>query len=184
MSLLDLTARYGAPDATLNGNYAASVAVFLAGQAALIQQGNWIEPDADRADPSLDIGVLPIPVGSRPENRLPMGVPNFWVVNKDSPVRAEAKEWLTWLWRSPTGHRFLLDELKVIAPYRSLENERPGALSAPFAQAWKEGRTLPWAFPRFQDRTKAVAAAMRSYLEHPQTHREFWKSLVRAWRKP
>jgi len=72
----------------------------------------------------------------------------------------------------------------VIPPYISLESEPLGALSAPFALAWKEGRTLPWAFPRFQDRTKSVAAAMRAYLEHPQSHREFWQALVQAWKKP
>lgn len=184
MSLLDLTARYGAADATVSGNYAASVAEFLAGQAAMIQQGNWIEPDVATVVPALDIGVLPMPLGNTPEDRLPMGVPNFWVINKNSPVKAEAKAWLTWLWTSKPGHRFLLEELKVIPPYISLESEPLGALSAPFAQAWNEGRTLPWVFPRFQDRTKSVAAAMRSYLEHPQTHRDFWKALVQAWKKP
>lgn len=184
MTLLDLTSRYGAPHATVDGNYAASVAEFLAGQAAMIQQGNWIEPDVASVDPALDIGVLPMPVGTGIEDRYPMGVPNFWVINNKSPVRAEAKAWLTWLWKSQTGHQFLLNELKVIPPYTSLEAEPLGALSAPFGQAWKEGRTLPWVFPRFQDRTKSVAAAMRSYLEHPQSHREFWQALVQAWKKP
>jgi raffinose/stachyose/melibiose transport system substrate-binding protein len=40
MDLLDLTARYGSASATLTGTYTTSVAAFLAGQAAMIQQGN------------------------------------------------------------------------------------------------------------------------------------------------
>lgn len=182
MSLLDLTARYGAPDATVNGSYSASVADFLAGKAAMIQQGNWIEPDLMKADPPLEVGVLPLPVA--PGVRFPMGVPNFWVIHRDSPVKAEAKTWLTWLWQSPRGQDFLIHELKVIPPYVSLESRALGPLSAPFAEAWREGRTLPWLFPRYQNKTKSVAAAMRSYLERPRGHRAFWESLVQAWSKP
>ena len=184
MSLLDLTARYGASTAITSGNYTTSVAAFLAGQAAMIQQGNWIEPDLVKNAPDLEIGVLPMPISETPSHRLPMGVPNFWVVNKNSPVKAEAKRWLEWLHSSPTGRRFLLHEMKAIPPYNSMDTASVGSLSAPFAKAWHDGQTLPWAFPRFQDKTKAVAAAMRSYLDRPQSHQEFWQALVRAWRQP
>jgi raffinose/stachyose/melibiose transport system substrate-binding protein len=184
MQLLDLTARDGQPNPTSAGTYTASVATFLAGQAAMIQQGNWIEPDLAKGVPDLDVGVLPMPVSDTPSTRLPMGVPNYWIVNRDSPVKAEAKAWLEWLHSSPSGQRFLLQELKVIPPYISLASAPVGPLSAPFAQAWRLGRTLPWVFPRFPDKTKAVAAAMRSYLEHPQTHAQFWKALGRAWSQP
>lgn len=181
MDLLDLTSRYGPRDATLSGDYTTSVALFLSGKAALIQQGNWIEPDLTKAAPGLEVGVLPFPLSDSPSDRLPMGVPNFWVVNKNSPLKADVKRWFEWLRSSPTGRRFLLEELKVIPPYRSLENAPVGPLSAPFAQAWREGRVLPWVFPRHLGKTKPVAAAMRAYLEHPQGHPAFWTALRRAW---
>lgn len=184
MSLLDLTARYGAPSSTLTGDYTTSVALFLGGQAAMIQQGNWIEPDLAKNAPDLEVGVLPMPVGEVPDRRLPMGVPNFWVINKNSPVKDDAKAWLEWLHSSPTGRRYLLQELKAIPPYRSLEGEALGKLSAEFDEAWRRGNTLPWAFPRYLDKTKSIAAAMRSYLEHKVPHAEFWRALSRAWREP
>jgi len=181
MDLLDLTARYGTPDATTAGDYTTSVAVFLAGKAAILQQGNWIEPDLVRSSPGIEIGVLPMPVSSRPDDRFPMGVPNFWVVNKNSPMKDEAKRWIEWMHSSPAGRRFLLEDLKVIPPYESLADSPVGPLSAPFAKAWDEGRVLPWVFPRYMDKTKPVAAAMRAYLDHPQGHRAFWGALSRAW---
>lgn len=184
MDLLDLMARYGDPKATVNGSYAASVAEFLAGKAAMIQQGNWIEPDVVKASPGFAIGVLPLPIGKSSEVRFPMGVPNFWIVNRSSPVKDDAKAWLTWLWNSESGHRILREDLMVIPVYRSLGGGQVSQLSAPFAQAWDEGKVLPWAFPRFQDRTKAVAAAMRSYLESPESHEAFWANLSQAWRRP
>lgn len=181
MDLLDLTRRYGAPDATVAGHYTASVAAFLAGQAAMIQQGNWIEPDLARAQPGFTVGVLPLPVSHRPDARLPMGVPNFWVVNRSSPVKDDAKRWLEWLRSSPRGQVFLLDELKVIPPYRSLGSRPLGTLSEAFSQAWNQGRTKPWLFPRYQSKTKAVAAVLRAYLEHPTSHETLWANLGRAW---
>lgn len=180
-NLLDLTSRYGPREATLSGDYTTSVAVFLAGKAAMIQQGNWIEPDLGKAVAGLEVGVLPMPTSNRPDDRLPMGVPNFWVVNRNSPMKDEAKRWLEWLRSSPEGKRFLIDELKVIPPYRSLEAAVLGPLSAPFAQAWQSGKTLPWVFPRYIDRTKPIAAAMRAYLEHPEGHDAFFRALSRAW---
>jgi len=179
--LLDLTRRHGAPDATVTGDYTTSVAAFLAGNAALLQQGNWIEPDLLKAAPRLEVGVLPMPIDDTPEDRLPMGVPNFWIINKDSPRKGDAKTWLEWLRSSPTGQRFLLEELRVIPPYRSLEDRPVGPLSAPFARAWREGRTLPWVFPRYLGKTKIVAAVMRAYLEHPGSHAALWRDLGRAW---
>jgi len=184
MDLLDLTSRYGSPDALATGSYTASVAAFLAGQAAMIQQGNWIEPDLVKNAPELEVGVLPMPVSDKPDLRLSMGVPNFWVINKNSPVKEEAKQWLEWLHSSPTGRRFLIEELKVIPPYRSMDSLSLGSLSALFAEVWRNGQTLPWAFPAYQDKTKAVAAAMRTYLELRPSHEDFWKLLVRAWGQP
>lgn len=181
MDLLDLTRRYGAPDATVSGDYTTSVAAFLAGQAAMIQQGNWIEPDVVRANPGFSIGVLPLPIASKADLRLPMGVPNYWVVNRHSPVKDDAKSWLEWLHSNPRGQAFLVDELKVIPPYLSLDSRPLGPLSAAFAQAWGERRTKPWLFPRYQDRTKPVAAALRVYLEHPTSHEALWAALGRAW---
>jgi len=184
MRLLDLTSKYGSPSATLTGTYTTSVAAFLAGQAAMIQQGNWIEPDLVKNAPRLEVGVLPMPLSSAGANRLPMGVPNFWVISRNSPVKAEAKAWLEWLRSSPTGRKFLIQELKVIPPYKSLQKESLGPLSAPFGEAWSQGRTLPWLFPLYVNKAKSVAAAMRSYLEHPAGHAAFWQALGRAWREP
>jgi raffinose/stachyose/melibiose transport system substrate-binding protein len=184
MDLLDLTAQYGSASATLTGTYTTSVAAFLAGQAAMIQQGNWIEPDLVKNAPGLEVGVLPMPLGNSPEKRLPMGVPNFWVINKNSTVKTEAKAWLEWLRTSPTGKKFLVGELKVIPPYKSLQKESLGPLSAPFGEAWSQGRTLPWLFPLYVNKAKAVAAAMRAYLEHRTGHAAFWQSLSRAWQEP
>jgi len=181
MDLLDLTRRYGPPDATVAGDYTTSVAAFLSGQAAMVQQGNWIEPDVARANPGFAIGVLPMPVSMVPTTLLPMGVPNYWVVNRHSPVKDDAKAWLEWLHSSPRGQAFLVDELKVVPPYLSLDSRPLGALSGAFALAWREGRTSPWVFPRYQDKTKAVAAVLRAYLEHPTSHETLWANLSRVW---
>lgn len=182
VDLLLLTSRWGLPDATLTGDYTTSVAQFLSGKAAMLQQGNWIEPDLVRSAPGLDVGVLSPPLGPAFLDRLPMGVPNYWIVNRNSPFKGEAKRWFEWMRSSSTGRRFLIQELKVIPPYRSLEKEPVGHLSAVFARAWHEGRTLPWVFPRYANKTKPIAAAMRAYLEHPVSSASFWNSLSRAWR--
>ena len=39
---------------------------------------------------------------------IPVGVPMYWVVNKDSAVNKEAKEFLDWMVESQTGQEALV----------------------------------------------------------------------------
>lgn len=74
------------------------------GEAAMMQQGNWTQGQIDGIDPDLNLGILPMPIDDTPEDndKLYVGVPSNWVVNKFSPVKEEAKIFLDWLVTSET----------------------------------------------------------------------------------
>jgi raffinose/stachyose/melibiose transport system substrate-binding protein len=165
LKLLDLTIRYGQPNATETGDYASAVADFASGKAAMIQQGNWIQPLLDKANPGIAVGFLPIPINNTPDRRIPVGIPNYWIINRDSAQDQAARDWLTWLVSSPTGKHYLVDDLKYVPAFKNIPAANLTGLNAALSQAVSTGQTYPWQFPRLPTGASVeIAHAMTSYL--------------------
>ena len=60
VKLLDLTVKYGNKN-PLTTDYNTQVTQFANGEAAMIQQGNWIQPILDKITPNMDVGIIPMP---------------------------------------------------------------------------------------------------------------------------
>ena len=54
---------------------------------------------------------------------IPVGVPMYWVVNKDSAVNAEAKEFLEWMVESETGQKALVNDMNMIPAFTNFKVE-------------------------------------------------------------
>lgn len=137
----------------LNVDYSTQVEqLFSTGRVAVIQQGNWIYPtvngiDADFAENG--IGMMPMPFDGAYEDHLPVGVPQYWVVNQNSsPEQIEAaKDFLDWMYMSETGKDFVLDEFKFIPAYEGYDTERiADPLSQDVYNYSVTGRTIGWTF--------------------------------------
>lgn len=137
----------------LNVDYSTQVEqLFSTGRVAVIQQGNWIYPtvngiDADFAENG--IGMMPMPFDGAYEDHLPVGVPQYWVVNQNSsPEQIEAaKDFLDWMYMSETGKDFVLDEFKFIPAYEGYDTERiADPLSQDVYNYSVTGQTIGWTF--------------------------------------
>ncbi len=92
MNLFDLTIKYG-NDNPLTTDYNTQVTQFAAGQTAMMQQGNWTQGMIEEINPEMNMGFLPIPISDDASNdKLAVGVPNNWVVNKNSADKEEDKK--------------------------------------------------------------------------------------------
>ena len=170
LRLLDLTIAYGQRNATSEGNYATTVAEFAAGNAAMMQQGNWIQPLLDKLAPDIDAGFLPMPLDDTPDRRIYAGVPNFIVVNRDSPRRQAALDWLEWLVSSETGQRFLTERLQYLPAFRDIDPGNPAGLNRALADKLAAGETYTWNFPRLPSGSNMnIAYAMLRYLDKEST---------------
>lgn len=179
--LLDLTLEYGQNNPTVTGDYVTSANDFFAGKAAMIQQGNWMQPDLDKVDEKLDVGFIPMPVGNTPEDKICAGVPNFWVVYKDSKYKSESKAWLNWMVNSETGKHYITDELKFISPFKSIKSQNYKGLNASLFEYLSKGATYGWEYPRIPDGiTEMIGAAMMKYLGRQSTKEELYESIDKA----
>lgn len=107
--LVDIQNKYSVqPTASLD--YSQQVEeLFSLEKVAIIQQGNWVYNTVYDMDPELaekGIGIIPIPNGDTAAG-MPVGVPNYWAVNKksDEKVQEEAKKFLDWMYTSDEGKK-------------------------------------------------------------------------------
>jgi raffinose/stachyose/melibiose transport system substrate-binding protein len=165
VKLLDLTVKYGQKNSTTAGDYATSVNVFAAGKAAMIQQGNWIQPDLDKVDENLDVGFIPMPISETPDEKINAGVPNFLVIHNASKVVSQAKTFLNWFESSETGKRYITEELKALPAFKTITSQSFKGLNASLIEYTSTGKTYPWVFPRLPSgSSELIGAAMMKYL--------------------
>lgn len=186
--MLDLQNEYSVQP-VLSLDYSQQVEqLFSTGKVAVIQQGNWIYPTVEQMDAEFaenNIGMIPIPVDGM-EGQLPVGVPQYWVVNsqKGEEVQQAAKDFLDWLYTSDAGKDFVLDEFKFIPAYEGYDTERiADPLSQEVYRYSQEGDTIGWVFMAspvgWQEDTMAVN--MQRYLSGDISWEEVIEQSTADW---
>ena len=153
MNLVELMCKYSGGKTLDTIDYSNQVGNFALGKTAFIQQGNWIASDLKNLKADFDMGFAPLAINNdtKVSGSIPVGVPMYWVVNKDSKVNKEAKAFLDWMVSSPTGQESLVKDMNMIPAFTNFTVESDNALNKSISEYNKAGKTLPWAFTNFPD---------------------------------
>ncbi|RBW69111.1 ABC transporter substrate-binding protein [Bacillus taeanensis] len=171
-------------DNPLTTDYNTQVTLFAAGEAAMLQQGNWTENMIYEINPDINMGFLPIPLSDdkADADRLPVGVPNNWVLNKNSEHLEEAKTFLNWMVSSETGKRYITEEFKFIPAFDNIEPAGLGALGEDILAYSKDEQTIPWTWFRWPDgANKEFAAAIQEYAAGQIDYDTLLEKLQTSW---
>jgi raffinose/stachyose/melibiose transport system substrate-binding protein len=182
-NLFDTEIKY-ANDNPLTTDYNTQVTLFASGQAAMMQQGNWTENMIYEINPDMNMGFLAIPLtnDSASQDKLPVGVPNNWVINKNSAHIEEAKTLLNWMVSSDTGKRYLTEEFAFIPAFDNIEPTGLGALGKDILEYSKQDKTVPWTWFKWPDgANKEFAAAMQEYSVGKITYDELLNRFQQTW---
>lgn len=155
-ALVDLQADYS-PFAKSKGKlnavtYSRQVAEGLATErVAMIQQGNWIFNEVKGIDEEVanNLDILPMPVKGVKEDSIPVGVPMYWSVNKNSKDadKAAAKDFLNWLYTSDKGKDFVVNRFFFIPPLKGYDGLEPkDALGKAVKRYADQSKTMTWVF--------------------------------------
>lgn len=149
----------------LTTDYNTQVTQFASGQTAMLQQGNWTENMIYEVNPDMNMGFLPISISDDADaNRLPVGVPNNWVLNKNSKHLEEAKTFLNWMVSSDTGKRYITEEFAFIPAFDNIEPAGLGDLGQSILEYSKDDKTIPWTWFMWPDgANKEFAASIQEY---------------------
>ncbi|MBD2845415.1 extracellular solute-binding protein [Paenibacillus sp. IB182496] len=185
--LFDLTLEYGGAN-PLQTDYNTQVTEFALGKAAMTQQGNWTQVAISETNPDINIGFLPMPINddAAAMDKLPVGVPNNWVVHKNSAVKEEAKAFLDWMVSSEVGQRYITEEFKFIPAFTNIEADDSllGQLAADIIAYSQEGKTLSWnwfKFPGGEATSNAFADAMQAYVGGQLGKDEMLQQFQKTW---
>ncbi|WP_026090173.1 ABC transporter substrate-binding protein [Salinicoccus carnicancri] len=146
---IDMQAEYSVTP-VLSLDYSQQVeALYSMGKVAMIQQGNWAYPSVEQIAPEVaeNSGILPIPVDG--ESKMPVGVPQYWVVNSgaDEEVQTAAVEFLDWMYTSDAGKEIVLNEFNFIPAFENYDTSQiSDPLSKEIYEYTEEGNTSGWVF--------------------------------------
>lgn len=185
MNLFDLTIKYGNKN-PLTTDYNTQVSQFAEGKTAMIQQGNWAQQLITDVNPDIEMGFIPMPINDDKEkmDRLPVGVPNNWVVNKNSKNKEEGKKFLEWMATSETGKDYMVNKFKFIPAFKSIEAADLGPLADDIIKYSKEDKTISWNWFKYPDgAVNEVGAIMQAYVGKQKTSEEMLQDFTKTWEK-
>lgn len=185
--LMQLTVDYGNKN-PLTTDYNTQVAMFANGEAAMMQQGNWSQVQIDGINPELNLGVLPMAIGEDAEanDKLNVGVPANLVINKESPVKEEAKIFLNWLVTSDIGKQYIVKKFKFIPALTTIQAtpEEMGDIGTEIYNYVQEGKVLSLQSSKYPDGvTQEFASVIQQYIAGRLDVEGWQKGMQAAWDK-
>lgn len=183
--LLDLTLKYSNKN-PLTTDYNTQVTLFASGKTAMMQQGNWTQVQIDGIAPNLNIGVLPMPINDGENSgKILVGVPNNWVINKNSKVKQEAKDFLNWLVTSDAGKKYIVNDFKFIPALKTIEVTDPkvlGPIANDILAYSKENKTLGWYFMSMPEGMgQEVGSDIQAYIAKKMTKEQMLQDVQSKW---
>ncbi len=184
IELLDVTLEHGNQN-PLTTDYNMELNMFTSGEAAILLQGNWVQPMIDQASPNMNIGFLPIPLNDEQKNdALVVSVPNYWVINKQSSSdkKKEAKKFLNWMVSSKQGKTFMTEHFKFIPAFENIETDHLGPLASDILTYYKEGKTLPSNWFHFPVGVREeFGSSMQLYIDKQINRDQLLQEFQKSW---
>ncbi len=173
-----------------------SMSEFALGQCAMVQNGNWAWSQISNVKGNVvkpeNIKYLPIYMGLEGEENqgLCVGTENFFAINaKASKAEQKATEdFIYWLFSSETGKKFVVNELDIIAPFDTFnENEKPKDPLGKEVINWMNKdniQTIPWNFTVFPSQTfkSDFGSALLQYSQGTKNWNEVKSIFVQRWK--
>jgi raffinose/stachyose/melibiose transport system substrate-binding protein len=172
-----------------------SMAEFALGKVAMVQNGNWgasqiLGVKGNKVADS-DIKFLPIYMGIAGESKkgLCVGTENYLCINGKASADEQkyADQFLTWLYSSATGKKFVKEDLGFITPFNSFkESEMPSDPLAKQVVQWmnKDGiSSIPWTFAAIpsEEWKNSFGSALLEYAQGQKSWADVKKTAIDQW---
>lgn len=150
--LLDLEINHCVSD-PITTDYNTQMAQFANGEAAMCLRGNFIEPILEGLNPDMNLGLFGLPLSDDRtlNDMIFVGTSTYWVINKDSQVKEEAKEFLNWLVTSETGKQYITDHFHFVSSITTIQAnpETIGDISQGVQQYVNEEKNFSYNWPKY-----------------------------------
>jgi raffinose/stachyose/melibiose transport system substrate-binding protein len=149
-----------------------------------------------KAAANTDFGIMPLPQSNDAKgygnDSIPVGVPGYFMIDKEQSTKAEragAIDFLTWLYTSPQGQRFVADPVTeggmgFIPVYKGFKTEPATSMSRDISKFVVAGKTLDWmnAFYPGGLQEEIGKVSMQQYFTDKISKAELAKAIEAAWK--
>lgn len=159
-------------------------------RVAAIEQGNWIAPSVTNVDANVlqKLDLLPFPIPGYSEGTWPVGVPEYWAVNKDvsADQKVVAKDFLNFMYQSDEGKQIIINDAKFAVAFDNYGDLKPSdPLNQRVMRAVQDKKTMPgWVYSGAPATwTQKVAGAnVQKYLSGEETWDQVVKNCKDQWK--
>ena len=193
----DLLKKYNKSPANLTDTeYDASIAALSSGDFGFMFQGNWTEPNLMTAAKNTNFGIMNLPMSNNAKgygnDSIPVGVPGYFMIDKQQSTKAERKgaiDFLTWLYTSPVGQRFVADPVTdggmgFIPVYKGFKVQPATNMARDIAKYVEAGKTLDWINSYYPGglQEEVGKVSMQQYFTDKISSAELAKAIQDAWK--
>lgn len=151
VDLLDLTLEHclGNP---LELDFTGQMSTFALGEVAMTLANNGAWLSFVNMNPHINPGYTVVPINNDRQfnDALFVGPSTYWVVNKQSPMKEEAKKFLDWLVTSERGRYYLTEVFNFVPGLTSIAvSPKADPLSKAISEAVQAGKTRGWQWPKY-----------------------------------
>jgi raffinose/stachyose/melibiose transport system substrate-binding protein len=139
---VELLYQFAEPTILTTGGYNEQVGKFAEGKAAFIHQGNWT--DSSYASSTFNMGYLPHATMTSGNNKIFIGAPSYYVINKDSKSIDAANQFLNDLAASSEGHDYMVNKANMVPAFNSVTLVPSTPLSAAVMSWNQAGKAYAW----------------------------------------
>ncbi len=197
LATYDLLKKYNKSAANLTDTeYDASIAALSSGDFGFMFQGNWTEPNLMTAAKGTDFGIMNLPMSNNVKgygnDSIPVGVPGYFMIDKQQSTKAErdgAIDFLTWLYTSPVGQRFVADPVTeggmgFIPVYKGFKVQPATSMARDIAKFVEAGKTLDWINTYYPGglQEEVGKVSMQQYFTDKISAAELAKAIQDAWK--
>ena len=182
--------------------YASALKDLADGKTAFWFMGNWAEPDLIKAAPSSKFGIMPLPISNSKtfagNTAISVGVPGYFMIDAQQSTaeqRAGAIDFLTWLYTSPRGQRFVAGSptqggMNFIPVYKGFTIKPDTFMAREIASYVNKGKTLEWINTYYPAGGQELYGASGQKLitdnitgaQYATELEAAWKGKVKTWR--
>lgn len=173
-----------------------SMAEFALGKVAMVQNGNWAWSQISGVEGNTvkesDIKMLPIYTGIDGEESqgLCIGTENYLAINKNATKEQQdaSLKFLSWLFSSETGKKYVTEKLGFITPFNTFSEEQtpndPLAREITRYMNNDEVTAVPWIFTAFPGEAfkKEVGSGLLDYVQGGKKWEEVETVIKDKWK--
>ncbi|WP_372660896.1 ABC transporter substrate-binding protein [Cohnella sp.] len=172
----------------LSIDYSTMVIDFANGKGAMTLGCSCSQSLLDEANPNINVGIMPMPINDDAalNDKIFAQVSSYLVVNKDSEVKEEAKQFIQWLVSTDEGKQWYVKDFRYIPVVKGVEAdaESLGLLGMGIKEYLDQGKALGYQYNKFPDGlSKEWGSILQKFVAGKINKDETLVEFQKAWDK-